>query len=63
MLEAVFDTLRPPRVIYVSCNPEVLAADLPPIRDRGYRVDRVQGVDMFPHTEHLDAVVTLTRER
>lgn len=63
VLEAVFDTLRPPRVIYVSCNPEVLAADLPPIRDRGYRVDRVQGVDMFPHTEHLEAVVTLTRER
>lgn len=62
VLEAVFDTLRPPRVIYVSCNPEVLADDLPPIRDRGYRVDRVQGVDMFPHAEHLEAVVTLTRE-
>ena len=63
VLQAVFEDLAPPRVIYVSCNPEVLADDLPPIRDRGYRVERVQGVDMFPHTEHIETVVTLVRGR
>ena len=63
VLQAVFEDLAPPRVIYVSCNPEVLADDLPPILDRGYRVERAQGVDMFPHTEHVETVVTLVRER
>lgn len=62
VLQTVFEELRPPLVIYVSCNPDVLADDLPPIRDSGYRVERVQGVDMFPHTEHLETVVTLVRE-
>ena len=63
VLQAVFEDLAPPRVIYVSCNPEVLADDLPPILDRGYRVERAQGVDMFPHTAHVETVVTLVRER
>lgn len=63
VLQAVFEDLAPPRVIYVSCNPEVLADDLPPILDRGYRVECAQGVDMFPHTEHVETVVTLVRER
>ena len=63
VLQAVFEDLAPPRVIYVSCNPEVLADDLPPILDRGYRVERAQGVDMFPHTEHIETVVTLVRKR
>ena len=61
VLQAVFEDLTPSRVIYVSCNPEVLADDLPPILDRGYRIARVQGVDMFPHTDHVETVVTLTR--
>ena len=62
VLHAVFEDLRPPLVIYVSCNPEVLAADLPPILDRGYIAERVQGVDMFPHTDHLETVVVLERQ-
>jgi len=61
VLQAVFEDLRPPLVIYVSCNPEVLADDLPPILDRGYVAERVQGIDMFPHSPHIEAVVKLTR--
>jgi 23S rRNA (uracil1939-C5)-methyltransferase len=61
VLSAVFEHLAPPRAIYVSCNPEVLARDLQAIRKAGYRVDRAQGVDMFPHTEHIETVVTLAR--
>ena len=60
VLEHVFCAICPPRVTYVSCNPEALAAELPTILRAGYRVDTVRGVDMFPHTEHLEAIVTLT---
>lgn len=63
VLSAVFERLAPPKVVYVSCNPEVLARDLKSIRAMGYRIDRVQGVDMFPHTDHIETVVTLTRAR
>ena len=63
VLSAVFDRLAPPRAVYVSCDPDVLARDLRVIRASGYLVDRVQGVDMFPHTDHIETVVTLTRGR
>lgn len=61
VLEAVFEDMRPARVVYVSCNPEALAYELPGILQCGYRVESVRAVDMFPHTDHLEAVVTLTR--
>jgi 23S rRNA (uracil1939-C5)-methyltransferase len=60
VLRAVFTRLRPELVVYVSCNPEALAAELPAIVEAGYRVRRVQPVDMFPHTTHIETVVTLT---
>ena len=59
VLDAVFEELRPPRAIYVSCNPETLARELPHIVTAGYRIARVQPVDMFPHTPHIETVVTL----
>lgn len=61
VLEAVFEEMRPTRVVYVSCNPEALAAELPGMLQCGYTIDAVRAVDMFPHTDHLEAVVTLTR--
>jgi 23S rRNA (uracil1939-C5)-methyltransferase len=61
VLEAVFQVVAPPRVTYVSCNPEALAAELPGIVQCGYRIDGFDAVDMFPHTEHIEAVVRLSR--
>jgi 23S rRNA (uracil1939-C5)-methyltransferase len=61
VLEAVFRGLRPPRAVYVSCDPEVLARDLLSIRGAGYQVDAITGVDMFPHTDHIETVVSLSR--
>ncbi len=61
VLEAVFQDLRPARVTYVSCNPEALAMELPGILQCGYQVTQLNAVDMFPHTEHIEAVVRLTR--
>lgn len=61
VLEAVFQEMQPRRVIYVSCNPEALAAELPGIVACGYRLETFRAVDMFPHTDHVEAVAILTR--
>ncbi len=61
VLDAVFGRLRPARVVYVSCSPEALGRDLARVGDAGYRFERVQPVDMFPHTEHVETVVVLCR--
>ncbi|MEO8483647.1 MAG: 23S rRNA (uracil(1939)-C(5))-methyltransferase RlmD [Acidobacteriota bacterium] len=60
VLPAILQDLKPPRLVYVSCNPEVLADDLDSIRRAGYRINRLQPIDMFPHTDHIETVVSLT---
>jgi len=63
VLEAIVDRIAPPRIVYVSCDPKALSRELPILRNRnaGYRIDRVVAVDMFPHTDHIEAVMTLSR--
>jgi 23S rRNA (uracil1939-C5)-methyltransferase len=61
VVREVFGRLRPTRGILVSCNPEALARELPLAVAAGYRVLRVQPVDMFPHTPHVEAVAVLAR--
>ncbi|HYE88906.1 MAG TPA: 23S rRNA (uracil(1939)-C(5))-methyltransferase RlmD [Vicinamibacterales bacterium] len=61
VIAMVFEELRPPRAVYVSCNPDALAREMPVILGTGYRVTRVQPLDMFPHTDHIETVVTLDR--
>ena len=55
--------LSPEKVVYISCNPETLARDLSFITRKGYRVKKIQPVDMFPHTEHVESVVLLSKEK
>lgn len=50
----------PARIVYVSCNPATQARDVA-LLDEAYRVTKIQPVDMFPHTHHVENVVQLMR--
>ena len=50
----------PQRIVYVSCNPATQARDLKLLSEK-YVVKRIQPVDMFPHTQHVENVVQLER--
>lgn len=53
--------MEAPTVVYVSCNPATQARDLN-LLDEKYEVTRIQPVDMFPHTLHIENVVQLKRK-
>ncbi|MCR5743980.1 MAG: 23S rRNA (uracil(1939)-C(5))-methyltransferase RlmD [Lachnospiraceae bacterium] len=52
--------LRPDRVVYISCNPETLARDIKYFRTIGYKAKTVTPFDMFPYTEEIECVASLT---
>jgi 23S rRNA (uracil1939-C5)-methyltransferase len=52
-------TLNPAKIVYVSCNPTTLARDLRALAGFGYHIRRVQPLDMFPQTSHIETVVLL----
>ncbi len=54
-------SMGPERVVYISCNPETLARDLKYLRANHYRVEKIQPVDMFPHTQHIETVCLLSK--
>ena len=53
--------LSPKRIVYISCNPVTQQRDLFHLTHHGYRVEKIQPVDMFPHTEHVETVVLLSK--
>jgi 23S rRNA (uracil-5-)-methyltransferase RumA len=61
VIDDLLGRIRPSRVVYISCNPEALARDLAEAASFPYTIDSVQPVDMFPHTAHVETVVTLNR--
>lgn len=54
-------TLAPKKIVYISCNPETQQRDLRLLTKRGYKVEKIQPVDMFPHTNHVETVVLLSQ--
>ena len=53
----------PRRVVYISCDPETLARDLGILQANHYKIEQIQPVDMFPHTQHIECVVKLTHTK
>jgi len=53
--------LKQKKIIYISCNPATQARDLKDFIDAGYKVSNIIPVDMFPHTPHIESIVTLTK--
>ena len=59
-LDAVL-RMQPARLVMVSCNPATAARDLRVLCDNGYLLEKVQPVDMFPRTRHVETVALMTR--
>lgn len=53
--------LEVPLIVYVACDPAALARDARRAVERGYRLEALRGLDLFPHTHHVEAVATLRR--
>lgn len=51
--------MAPERIVYISCSPQSLVRDLKLLLASGYMVTYCQPIDMFPHTAHMETVVTL----
>lgn len=51
--------IRPRHVCYVSCEPSILARDLRTLLDRGFAIDSITAVDLFPQTHHVETVVRM----
>lgn len=54
--------LNPQKICYISCDPKTLIRDLRIFKQNGYTTHTIQPVDMFPNTEHVEAVCILTKE-
>ena len=55
--------MEPERVVYVSCDSATLARDLRVLRDGGYEVTKVRGVDQFGQGTHVETVVLLSHKK
>ncbi|HDL0909356.1 TPA: 23S rRNA (uracil-5-)-methyltransferase RumA, partial [Enterococcus faecium] len=53
--------MSPERIVYISCNPATFARDAKLFAEAGYAVKKVQPVDLFPQTHHIECVGLLTR--
>lgn len=53
--------MSPRRVVYVSCNPSTAARDAAWLGQHGYRAEKVQPVDLFPRTKHVECVIALSK--
>lgn len=55
--------LSPKKIVYISCNPETLARDLKYLTGHGYRMEKAQGVDMFPFADDVETVCLLSSRK
>ena len=53
--------LKPNKIVYISCNPITQKEDISVLERNGYKLNMIQPVDMFPFTEHVEAIILMTR--
>mgnify|MGYP001181737395 FL=1 len=53
--------LSPAKIIYVSCNPSTQARDVKIFIENEYKISDIQPIDMFPHTPHIECIITLKK--
>ncbi|MBQ9251443.1 MAG: 23S rRNA (uracil(1939)-C(5))-methyltransferase RlmD, partial [Clostridia bacterium] len=53
----------PDRLVYVSCNPATQARDAALLHQRGYQIEKIQPVDMFPYTAHVETVLLMSQQK
>ena len=61
LIDTVCNGFAPETVVYVSCDPATLARDLKVFAEYGYKIGRIQPVDLFPRTAHVETVALLSR--
>ncbi len=62
LLKTIVD-MEPERIVYVSCDSATLARDVKYLREKGYELKKIQAVDQFPHTVHVETVVMLSHKK
>ncbi|WP_302852492.1 23S rRNA (uracil(1939)-C(5))-methyltransferase RlmD [uncultured Streptococcus sp.] len=55
--------MQPDKITYISCNPATMARDIKHYQELGYKLQKVQPVDLFPNTHHVETVCLLSREK
>ena len=53
--------MQPDKITYISCNPATMARDIKHYQELGYKLQKVQPVDLFPNTHHVECVVLMSR--
>ena len=61
LLETVVSA-KPEKIVYISCKPSTLARDLEYLTEKGYKLKKLQPVDLFPRTAHVECCVFLSKE-
>lgn len=54
--------IAPKRVVYVSCNPATLGRDLKILQDDGFKIEKIQPLDMFCNSVHVETVVLMSHK-
>ena len=59
---ATLGRLAPAQIVYVACDPVAVSRDIAFAREQGYRPTRLRAFDLFPHTHHVETIVTLVKD-